>query len=132
MLISPLQEVHFKELIVLSDHAFGKGFVSEDSLQQVINSSTALGLVSTDNKKVVGYILIDSLPYKKFLNSILENRNWFQTTFKDYKNISMIRQVVVAEEYQKKGNCNPINSRCFSKIRSYSRDLLLLSLEKRK
>lgn len=111
MIIASLKKSHIQEIIHLSDVAFGQGYLSIEYLNKYINSSKKIGLVAlSENNKVLGFGLAESLSVKDLLNQILEEKNWCLNFFLGYKNITLINQIAVNFSFQNKGIANELIS----------------------
>ncbi|PJB15485.1 MAG: hypothetical protein CO118_03260 [Flavobacteriales bacterium CG_4_9_14_3_um_filter_32_8] len=104
MRITSLKKSHIQEIIDLSDTAFGQGYLTIDYLKKYINSSKKSGFVTlSESNKLIGFILLESLSIKNFSNQVLEEKEWFNTYFQGYKNITLIHQIAVNSSFQKQG-----------------------------
>ena len=103
MQITFLKKEHINQIILLSNNSFGEGFLNNHFLNQFINSSQKIGFVSLENKKVIGYILFETLTQGKFIDEVLLEKDWFDYNFKDQDKVQLIRQILVSKHYQNKG-----------------------------
>ena len=98
-----LEESHVQKIIHLSDGVFGTSFLDKTYVKQYVDSRGKLGIVATDGESLMGYVLVDVLSHKEFMDEVLEEKKWFESMFKGHERISLIKQIAVNKQYQNKG-----------------------------
>jgi len=104
MNITPLKKEHFSDIIKLSNIHFGQNFITSQYLNKYLSIIKKQGFTFlSDQNNVVGFILTDILNTSEFIEAIIKDKEWFISQLNDYKNVALIKQIVVNELYQNKG-----------------------------
>ncbi len=103
MTISPLKDVHLKDVLQLSNEAFGVGYLSIDYLKSHLNSEKHIAFVVTTENSIAGFTLIDILTPNELKNYVLKGNNWFYNYFKEFNQIVIRKQTIVSKNHQNQG-----------------------------
>jgi ribosomal protein S18 acetylase RimI-like enzyme len=93
--IQNINRKHFYEIINLSDHVFGEGYIKEELLELYIKSEIKFGYVAIYNSKFSGFILNQIT-----LENLNKNLN-FELSEQD--KIGVIKSIAIKDQFQKKG-----------------------------
>lgn len=98
-----LQDKHFKQVLKISDNTLGKNYLTENQLEEYLDSEVNLAFVMVDQEEVLGFTSLVILTPPQLKHTALKENKWFYDISKKYSNIALRRQTIVNPEFMNKG-----------------------------
>lgn len=98
-----LNEIHFKEIIAISNKVFGEGFLTNNQLHIYHKNKIKKGFVLLNQNQVIGFITIDFIAPEQLINSLLKDGKLIYDKLSNYTTIGFIKQVIIHPNHQQKG-----------------------------
>lgn len=111
-----IEHSDLKDILLLTDDAFGKDYLTIDHLSEYINDKNNFGYYLVDDTNFVGFISLKIISIGTLQNYFLADQKWLSTHFKTQNSIAIIEQVVISPQYRNKGFSNLLLHYVLSKI----------------
>lgn len=102
MLFKLVEHNDINNIKKLVDVAFGLNYLSLQTITNHINSKDCYSFCLSDNNVFVGFIFLKLHSATSINDCLLNEYEWFLTYFKGYKNIAIVEQIAIVNEYRGK------------------------------